>query len=71
MAKVIRNIKEMINEILKEVEGQDNYRAIVFELMPLDTDLIVDGENRYQECYDALVELGEQRIADKYIKPLI
>lgn len=71
MAKVIRNIKEMINEILKEVEGQDNYRAIVFELMPLDTDLIVDGENRYQECYDTLVELGEQRIADKYIKPLI
>lgn len=71
MAKIIKSIKDMIEAFLAEVEGQDNYNQIAMELMTLDTDVIADGVNMYQECYDGLVELGEQRLADKYIKPLI
>lgn len=71
MAKVIKSIKEMINEVLDEVEGQDNYREIAMIVRMLDTDVIIDGANIYQECYDMLKDIGEQKLADKYIKPLI
>lgn len=71
MAKVIKSIEEMIDEILNEVEGQDNYREIAMIVRTLDTDVIIDGANIYQDCYDMLKEIGEQQLADKYIKPLI
>lgn len=71
MAKVIKSIEEMIDEILNEVEGQDNYREIAMIVRTLDTDVIIDGANIYQDCYDMLKEIGEQKLADKYIKPLI
>ena len=61
----------MIDTILDEVEDQDNYNQIARELMVLDTDVIADGINMFQECYDKLVEIGEGKLADKYIKPLI
>ncbi len=71
MAKVIKSLDEMINSILKEVDGQDNFNDIEMVIESLKSDLIISGENRYKNCYDCLVELGEQKIADKYIKPLI
>lgn len=71
MAKVIKSIDEMIQSILEEVDGQENFAEIASTVEYLKSDLIIEGENKYQTCYDGLVELGEQRLADKYIKPLI
>lgn len=71
MARVIKSIDEMIQSILEEVDGQDNFGEIASTIGYLKSDLIIDGENKARTCYDELVELGEQRIADKYIKPLI
>ena len=71
MAKVIKSIDEMIQSILEEVDGQDNFGEIANTVEYLQSDLIVEGENKVQTCYDCLVELGEQKLADKYIKPLI
>lgn len=71
MAKVIKSIDEMIQSILEEVDGQDNFGEIASAVESLKSDLIIEGENRYKNCYDYLVELGEQKLADKYIKPLI
>lgn len=71
MAKIIKSIDEMIQSILEEVDGQENFGEIASIVEYLKSDLIIDGENKAQICYDELVELGEQRIADKYIKPLL
>ncbi len=71
MAKVINSLEEMKNEILKEVDGQENFRAVSTALNIMLSDDVVDGVNKAQNCYDHLVELGEQKLADKYIKPLI
>ena len=71
MAKVINSLEEMKKEILKEVDGQENFRDVSTVLNIMLSDNIVDGVNKAQNCYDHLVELGEQRIEDKYIKALI
>lgn len=71
MAKVIKSIDEMIQSALEEVDGQDNFGEIASTLEILKSDLIIEGEDIFQICYGALVELGEQKLADKYIKPLI
>lgn len=71
MAKVINSLVEMKAEILKELDGQENFRAVSTALNIMLSDDVVDGVNKAQNCYDHLVELGEQKLADKYIKPLI
>ena len=71
MAKVINSLEEMKTEILKEVDGQDNFRDVLTVINTLMSDVFIDGINKAQRCYDNLVELGEQKLADKYIKPLI
>lgn len=71
MAKVINSLEEMKNEILKEVDGQENFRSVSTIINSLLSDVFIDGINKAQRCYDHLVELGEQKLADKYIKPLI
>lgn len=71
MAKVINSLEEMKNEILKEVDGQDNFRDVLTVINALMSDVLIDGVNKAQRCYDNLVELGKQKLADKYIKPLI
>lgn len=71
MAKVINSLEKMKNEILKEVDGQENFRSVSTVINSLLSDDIPDGINKAQRCYDNLVELGEQKLADKYIKPLI
>ncbi|WP_311486606.1 hypothetical protein [uncultured Anaerococcus sp.] len=71
MAKVIRTIDEMIKNILEEVDGQDNFGEIANILDYVNSDVITKEENRYQTIYEALKEIGEDRIADKYLKPLI
>lgn len=71
MAKLINSLEEMKNEILKEVDGQDNFRDVLTVINALMSDVLIDGVNKAQRCYDNLVELGEQKLADKYIKPLI
>lgn len=71
MIKDIKSIKEMIDEILHEVEGQENYREIAMIVRTLDIYVIIDGANLSQDCYDMLDYIGEQKLVDKYIKPLI
>lgn len=71
MAKVINSLEEMKNEILKEVDGQGNFRDVSTVLNIMLSDDIVEGINKAENCYNHLVELGEQKLADKYIKPLI
>lgn len=71
MAKVINSLEEMKNEILKEVDGQENFREVSTVLNIMLSDDMLDGVNKAQNCYNHLVELGEQKLADKYIKPLI
>lgn len=71
MAKFIRTIDEMIKSILEEVDGQDNFGEIANILDYVNSDVITKEENRYQTIYEALKEIGEDRIADKYLKPLI
>lgn len=71
MAKVIRTIDEMIKSILEEVDGQDNFGEIANILDYVNSDVITKEENRYQTIYEALKEIGEDRIAEKYLKPLI
>lgn len=71
MAKVINSLEEMKTEILKEVDGQENFRDVLTVINTLLSDVFIDGVNKAQNCYDHLVELGEQKLADKYIKPLI
>lgn len=71
MAKVIRTIDEMIKNILEEVDGQDNFGEIANILDYVNSDVITKEENRYQTIYESLKEIGEDRIADKYLKPLI
>lgn len=71
MAKVIKSIDEMIQNILEEVDGQDNFGEVANAVEYLKSDLVIEGENRYKNCYDMLKEIGEDRIADKYLKPLL
>ncbi|WP_308748397.1 hypothetical protein [uncultured Anaerococcus sp.] len=71
MAKVIKTIDEMKNSILEEVDGQDNFGEIADILEYLNLDVVTGEENRYQKIYEMLKEIGEDRIADKYLKPLI
>lgn len=71
MRKDIRSIGELIQSILEEVDGQDNFGEIANIVEYLNSDLIIVGENRYQTVYESLVHIGEQELADKYIKPLI
>lgn len=71
MAKVIRTIDEMIKSILEEADGQKNYGKIDNILSYLNSDVITKEENRYQIVYESLVDIGEEKLADKYIKPLI
>lgn len=71
MAKVIKSLEDMKTEILKEVDGKDNFRSVTTVLNALLSDDVIEGVNKTQRCYDHLVELGEQKLADKYIKPLI
>lgn len=71
MAKVIKTIDEMKNSILEEVDGQDNFGEIADILEYLSLDVVTGEENRYQTIYEMLKEIGEDRIADKYLKPLI
>lgn len=71
MAKVINSLEEMKNEILKEIDGQENFRDASTVLNIMLSDDVVEGINKAENCYNHLVELGEQKLADKYIKPLI
>ena len=71
MAKVINSLEEMKSEILKEVDGQDNFGQVSTVLNILLSDDEIEGVNKAENCYNHLVELGEQKLADKYIKPLI
>ena len=71
MAKVIRTIEEMKKSILEEVDGQDNFGEIYDILEYLSVDVISEEENRYQTIYESLIDIGEQKLADKYLKPLI
>lgn len=71
MAKVIKTIDEMKKSILEEVDGQDNFGEIADILEYLNLDVVTGEENRYQKIYEMLKEIGEDRIADKYLKPLI
>ena len=71
MTKVIKTIDEMKNSILEEVDGQDNFGEIADILEYLNLDVVTGEENRYQKIYEMLKEIGEDRIADKYLKPLI
>lgn len=71
MAKVIKTIDEMKKSILEEVDGQDNFGEIYDILEYLSVDVISKEENRYKTIYEMLKEIGEDRIADKYLKPLI
>lgn len=71
MAKVIKTIDEMKKSILEEVDGQDNFGEIADILEHLNLDVVTGEENRYQKIYEMLKEIGEDRIADKYLKPLI
>lgn len=71
MAKVIKTIDEMKKSILEEVDGQDNFGEIADILEYLSLDVVTGEENRYQKIYEMLKEIGEDRIADKYLKPLI
>lgn len=64
-------LEKMIDKALEELKNQGNFKNVKLALGTLGSDLVIEGKNRYQECYDYLVELGEQEIADKYIKPLI
>lgn len=61
----------MKNSILEEVDGQDNFGEIADILEYLNLDVVTGEENRYQKIYEMLKEIGEDRIADKYLKPLI
>lgn len=70
MAKVIKSLEEMKNEMLKEVDGQENFNDVLTAIDMMMSDVFIDGVNKAQRCYDHLVELGEQKLADKYIKPL-
>lgn len=71
MAKVIKTIDEMKKSILEEVDGQDNFGEIADILEYLNLDVVTGEENRYKTIYEMLIEIGEDRIADKYLKPLI
>lgn len=71
MGKVIKTIDEMKKSILEEVDGQDNFGEIADILEYLNLDVVTGEENRYQKIYEMLKEIGEDRIADKYLKPLI
>lgn len=71
MAKVIKTIDEMKKSILEEVDGQDNFGEIADILEYLNLDVVTGEENRYKTIYEMLKEIGEDRIADKYLKPLI
>lgn len=70
MAKVIRTIEEMKKSILEEVDGQDNFGEIYDILEYLSVDVISEEENRYKTIYEMLIDIGEQKLADKYLKPL-
>lgn len=71
MAKVISTMKELQQAILEEVDGQDNFGEIASILDSLFYDVVTDGENRYKDIDEMLRGIGEDKLADKYIKPLI
>ena len=71
MAKVISTVKELQQAILEEVDGQENFGEIANILDSLDFDVIRDGENRYKDIDEMLRGIGEDKLADKYMKPLL
>lgn len=64
-------MKELQQAILEEVDGQDNFGEIASILDSLFYDVVTDGENRYKDIDEMLRGIGEDKLADKYIKPLI
>lgn len=71
MAKVISTMKELQQAILEEVDGQDNFGEIASILDSLFYDVVTDGENRYKDIDEMLRGIGEDKLADKYMKPLL
>lgn len=71
MAKVISTMKELQQAILEEVDGQDNFGEIASILDSLFYDVVTDGENRYKDIDEMLRGIGEGKLADKYMKPLL
>lgn len=71
MAKVISTMKELQQAILEEVDGQDNFGEIASILDCLFYDVVTDGENRYKDIDEMLRGIGEDKLADKYMKPLL
>lgn len=64
-------MKELQQAILEEVDGQDNFGEIASILDSLFYDVVTDGENRYKDIDEMLRGIGEGKLADKYMKPLL
>lgn len=71
MEREINSIRDLIDRILEEVDGQENFGEIACILDYFSSDLICIGENRFETVYESLCAIGEKDIANKYLKPII
>ena len=71
MEREINSIRDLIDMILEEVDGQENFGQIANILEYFNSDVIIDGENRFETVYESLCAIGEKDLADKYLKPII
>lgn len=71
MERKINSIGELIDRILEEVDGQENFGEIACILEYFSSDVITGEENRFETVYESLCAIGEKKLADKYIKPII
>lgn len=71
MERKINSIGELIDRILEEVDGKENFGDIACILEYFSSGVITGEENRFETVYESLCSIGEKKLADKYIKPII
>ena len=71
MEREINSIRDLIDMILEEVDGQENFGQIANILKYFSSDVLTGEENRFETVYESLCAIGEKDMANKYIKPII
>lgn len=53
----------------QELEDKSNAYNVESIVLSLDNDIIVNDEDRFLNAYNRLVDIGEVKLANKWIKP--
>lgn len=65
----MQNFNEIINEVIEDVENIDNIQLVIDIMQSYYNDLLEMGEGSEEKIIEALKEIGEENVIDKWIKP--